>query len=103
MIKASTVAAVHHRRSLDVRNLDSIINSLDFETTWRLLSKKEQIEFLQLIRKVKIIEIKSIINKKMETRTFAQLRQIARDYNIKNYSRKSKDQLIIEIEKRERR
>jgi hypothetical protein len=83
-----------------MRQQDRVIQSELFRESWPTLTNKEKIHLLELILKTKPDDIREMLSSKMKEMTYAELRRLASYYRVKNYSRKSKEELLEEIDAR---
>jgi hypothetical protein len=81
------------------RRLRRFIESPTFQYAWKKASKNEQSRVLILIDACKILELKewAYINNPLVDAPLRWLRKKASNYNIPNYARKTKVQLVNDI------
>jgi len=94
IIKSIDLQIAHHRKLLDARAQDRLVQSEEFIELWETGDKKK---ILFLLRKIKPNKIRELIKTKTDL-SIAELRHLASYYRISNYSRKTRVQLLTEIE-----
>ncbi|MFA5758545.1 MAG: Rho termination factor N-terminal domain-containing protein [Clostridia bacterium] len=95
----------HHKKLLLVRRQDRVVQTEEFIFIWKkanVTERKEIVRLLKLVKPDRLIDyIDAKINENLVDRPIAELRSLASHYHIKNYSRKSRDQLAKEIKERQ--
>jgi len=103
-LDAVSLAVIHHLKLLDARSQDRIVQSDVFRKAWNAANYKERKKILFWLKKIKPNKLKEWIRIKLfgelESMPIIHLRQLSSHYHIKNYSRKSRIQLIQEIKQR---
>jgi len=99
------IAVIHHRKLIQARRQERIVQSFEFLEAWDLFSNEERKRIIFLLKKIKPDEVKILVDNKIHGElgklSTNSLRRLASNYYIKNYSRKSKEQLINEIKERQ--
>ena len=94
----------HHRKTLDIRGLDRVIQDSLFSEAWTFSTSKQRKEVLVSIYKMDIIAVRDWVLKIMigtlDRCNMKILRQLARYHQIKNYGRLSKEKLIDELRRK---
>ena len=100
-LKSLDVQFLHHLVFLDARRQERLVHSRLFAEAWNDANIDERKQILFWMRKIKIEKLNSwLVNrlhKDLENMPIIELRRLASYYRIKNYSRKSRYQLSIEI------
>lgn len=95
---------LQHKRALDMRSLDRFIDSALFIDAWGQADTAERKNAWRLIKKVKIEALRVWANRicygEYESQTTFDLRKLAQDLRIPNYSRLNKIELIECIQRR---
>ena len=106
-IKALDVQFLHHLVFLDARRQERLVHSRLFAEAWDSADTDERKQILFWLRKIKIEKLNSWLvsrlHKDLENMPIIELRRLASYYRIKNYSRKSRYQLSIEIKEHDRK
>jgi predicted kinase len=84
----------YHLRLLEMRRLERLLSSESFISLWESASKDTKAKVVKAIRRGKISRIQAILDKEL---TVSELRQLASNYQIKNYSRKPRSILLEEV------
>lgn len=96
-ITSTDIQIFHHIKLLRLRNQERIVQSQQFADLWNNADKVERKRILFLLRKVEPDKLKELLTKHNDLSTI-EIRKVASYYRIKNYSRKTKAQLLIEID-----
>ncbi|MFA5758464.1 MAG: Rho termination factor N-terminal domain-containing protein [Clostridia bacterium] len=104
-ISVIDLQVVHHMKILDARKQSRLLETDLFVEAWTKASPKERLKIIKLLHKVKPKSLKTWIIKSLfdivDLSTLTRLRQLASQYKIKNYSRKTRWQLVNEIKERQ--
>ena len=94
----------HHRKTLDTRGLDRVIQDSLFAEAWIFSTVEQRKEVMISIYRIDILEVRDWVSKIMigtlDRCNMKILRQLARYHKIKNYGRLSKEQLVGELERK---
>lgn len=90
------IMVIHHNYTLKIRAQDAVLQSPLFPVLWDEATKEEQKKVLGFIKKTDIKGLKRWMKK--HEPTVRELRVLASNERIKNYSRLSKVQLIEALE-----
>jgi len=102
-VKLQEIQDTQHRLALKHRNLDVILNSKLFELAWKKAELVDKKEVIELINNIKIDYIKKWIRTilfDIYGYTIRELRELASQHHISNYSRMSKEDLITILNKK---
>lgn len=91
-VECIDIVIQHHKYALKIRTQDVILQSPLFSITWEKATDDERKEVLGYIHKIDIGKLKQWLKGKEPT--VRELRSLASNNHIKNYSRLSKIQLI---------
>ena len=96
-----------HRKCLNFRNLESVVNSVEFIQSWEAASKEAKKQALKIIteglsRKDLTVWIKENTPLDFNERSLRALRRLARKIGINNYGRETKERLVFLIKRREK-
>lgn len=91
-----------HNRVLKQRRIQTIVESLRFEQFWETLSDLEKAS-TELKAKIGaheqlLTDIRAFESSELGEKRIRALRELAKEAGIKNYSRKSREELIRELE-----
>lgn len=97
-LPAIRIQVQHHRRTLDTRAQDRIIQSDLFAEAWMFASIKQREKAIEFIEQIKYLEVKNwvleIMIGTLDRCTIKVLRDLARYHQVPNYSRLSKAKLV---------
>jgi len=105
ILKSIDLQITHHLKSLDARCQERLVQSDDFVKAWNISTIEERKKILFLLKNIKPSKLRELIDTKiygkLEYKSMLELRRQASYYRIKNYSRKTRQQLLTEIEREE--
>lgn len=100
-ITADDIKIVHHKKLLDLRNQERLINSEMFMVAWTKATKEQRKEVFRYFKRIQPDSIREwanlIYSGEYESLTARELRRIASRLHIPNYSRMWKEELIKAI------
>ena len=98
MMTLSEIRVQVRTKTLNHRSLDSLIHSPILDVVWRQFSEEQRAQVRAYVSTCQLEELRLLIRKvgKFEP-TVSDLRELARDLGIINWSRKSKVSLIRDI------
>lgn len=89
----------HHKYALKIRLQDSLLQSDLFSLAWKGASKSEHQEVLTWIKEVNVLELRAWLRKR--DLTFRELRTLAQNNHVPNYSRLDKTELTAALEEKD--
>lgn len=102
-MKLREIQNSQHRLTLIHRNLDVVLQSEDFDLAWNTATIKQRKEAYSFITKIQIDELKKWTKSilfNIDGHTIRELRILASQNHIINYSRMSKEDLISVLTKK---
>ena len=102
--KCAVIQVALRRRTLDLRAIDRLIQGPEFPSMWENGTSSQKVALLNAIKHIDHDKVRELLGamQKLDIRdlTKRELIYLARKYSIKNYSRKSKTELVRELIKR---
>jgi len=96
-----------HRRVLNLRAIETILSGEKFQQLWEKSDKILRLKVIEYIEERKVNKVRQWMrlhpSVPIQFQSHASLKEIAKKYQITNYSRKDKGTLIREIQEVERR
>lgn len=98
-----TLQMAMRRRTLNLRAIDRLIQGSDFEDLWENATDDERGRLLEAVQQVDVETVRRRLAEMQRLElcdlTKRELVDLARRYHVKNYSRKTKTQLVTELQK----
>ncbi len=101
---ATSIQILVRRETLNLRAIDRIIQSRDFEDAWKRSTTEQREQLLKALGNKDLdsvrIWLRSTVRTALADLSYRELRDLAQGHLIPRYSRLDKEQLILQLQQR---